>query len=75
MIPNSDLPCNMPGYFNPCPDCPLDVCRYTGDDNDPEDMQAYYRRVLYLGYVDTATGRKPLTSADIAYYNRMIEGY
>lgn len=26
--PIEALPCHMPGYENPCPDCPLDECPY-----------------------------------------------
>jgi hypothetical protein len=29
MMPvDSALPCNIPGYTDPCPDCPLDECAY-----------------------------------------------
>lgn len=39
-----------------------------------EEMWRYYRKVLKQGYIESATGRKPLTDNDIAYYHiRMAE--
>jgi hypothetical protein len=27
-MPEATLPCHIPGYIDPCPDCPLDECAY-----------------------------------------------
>ena len=35
-ISDDSLPCHMPGYDDPCVDCPLDNCPYTDDGYPPE---------------------------------------